>query len=197
METKTLILPESFYNRDTVNVARELIGKVLIRKIGGQVLSGRIVETEAYIAEHDPACHAYSGKTKRNEVMFGPPGFAYVYFTYGMHYCLNFVTEPDGVAAAVLIRALEPLEGIEIMKSNRNQEDIKNLCSGPAKLTQAMEIDRSINGIKLNGSDIVVRESSFNDFQVGISTRIGINKGVEFPYRFYQKKSPFLSRREK
>lgn len=193
METETLILPQSFYSRDTLIVARELLGKVFHRHTTNAVFTARIVETEAYIAKNDPACHAFNGKTRRNEVMFGPPGFAYVYFTYGMHYCLNFVTEPEGVAAAVLIRALEPLSGIEIMKINRKTNIITNLCSGPAKLTQALSITKSDNGLPLFKGNFMVEDDGFLDFEIITTSRIGIKQGTEFPWRFYIKDSPYIS----
>ncbi len=193
METETLILPQSFYSRDTLIVARELLGKVFHRHTTNAVFTARIVETEAYIAKNDPACHAFNGKTRRNEVMFGPPGFAYVYFTYGMHYCLNFVTEPEGAAAAVLIRALEPLSGIEIMKINRKTNIITNLCSGPAKLTQALSITKSDNGLPLFKGNFIVEDDGFLDFEITTTSRIGIKQGTEFPWRFYIKDSPYIS----
>jgi DNA-3-methyladenine glycosylase len=192
-----LILPQSFYNRDTLIVARELLGKVFIRKTPSQTFSGRLVEVEAYLDSIDAACHGYNGMTKRNEVMFGPPGFAYVYFTYGMHYCLNFVTEEEGRAAAVLIRALEPMEGIEAMKKNRGTDLITNLCSGPAKLTMAFGIDRTQNGLPLSGDELLVVDDGYPDFETGVSERIGLNAAADFPWRFYVKGSGFLSRREK
>ncbi len=192
------ILPRSFYNRNTLAVAKELLGKVLVKEVEGERLSGRIVEVEAYIGDGDPACHAFRGKTKRNAVMFGPPGYAYVYFTYGMHYCLNFVTEEEGKAGAVLIRALEPLEGVKWMEINRGMNDIYNLCSGPAKLTQALLINKGDNGRSLFERDFFVSsEKSGGGFEMGISPRIGIRAGVELPWRFYIKGSRFLSRREK
>ncbi|MBD3234295.1 MAG: DNA-3-methyladenine glycosylase [candidate division Zixibacteria bacterium] len=195
MAPQALILPQSFYNRNTLAVAEELLGKVFRRTISSSTLSGRIVETEAYIAKNDPACHAFNGRTDRNEIMFGPPGFAYVYFTYGMHYCLNFVTEPEGVAAAVLIRALEPISGIETMKANRKTDKITNLCSGPAKLTQALSITKEDNGLPLFEGNFLVEDDGFLDFDIVTTTRIGIRQGAEFPWRFYIKDSPYVSRK--
>lgn len=135
-------LPVSFYNRPTLTVARELLGTRLVRILDGQRLAGEIVETEAYIGETDLGCHAAAGKTARTTVMYGRAGIAYVYFTYGMHWMLNAVTESDGFPAAVLIRAIHPLEGVAIIRQRRGGRDTK----GPAKLTQAMGIDRALNG---------------------------------------------------
>ena len=191
-----LVLPQSFYNRDTLLVARQLIGKVFIRKLRRNILSGRIIETEAYSAENDPACHGNNGITERNRIMFGPPGFAYVYFTYGMHYCLNFVTEPKDTAATVLIRAVEPLNGIKYMKENRGTDNTVDLCSGPAKLTQAFAIDRTLNGCSLLGGCLSVVDDGFSGFGIGVSQRIGIKVGVELPWRFFIRGSRFLSRKE-
>ena len=138
-------LAREFYNRPTLTVARELLGERLVRILDGVRLVGIITEAEAYIGEEDLGCHAKSGQTKRNAVMFGPPGHAYVYFTYGMHWMLNAVTEWDGFPAAVLIRAFEPLEGQDIISSRRQGRD----TLGPAKMTQALGIDGSLNGIDL------------------------------------------------
>lgn len=135
-------LPQSFYSRSTLTVARELLGARLVRILDGIRLAGIIVEVEAYVGEDDLGCHASVGRTQRNAVMFGPPGNAYVYFTYGMHWMLNAVTEKEGFPAAVLIRAIEPVEGTEIISLRRNGRDTR----GPAKLTQALGIDRGLNG---------------------------------------------------
>ena len=137
-------MKREFFNRSVHEVARELIG---CRLAVGET-AGVIVETEAYEAS-DPACHAYIGKTARNEVLFGPPGHAYVYLSYGIHSLLNFVTEPEGTASAVLIRALEPTEGIELMRERRGRDDLEGLCSGPGKLTEALGVDLSLNGADL------------------------------------------------
>src|SRR5512136_1639220 len=127
-------LPQTFYNRPALSVARELLGKRLVRLLDGVRLAGIIIETEAYIGEEDLACHARSGKSRRNAVMYGPPGFAYVYFTYGMHWMLNAVTEPEGIPAAVLIRAIQPVQGVDIIAAHRQGRDTR----GPAKVTQAL-----------------------------------------------------------
>jgi DNA-3-methyladenine glycosylase len=139
------ILDRKFYERDTLKVARALLGKKLVRRIKGLELSGMIVETEAYCGQKDSACHAHRGMTPRNSVMFGKPGHAYVYFTYGMHYMLNLVTEDEGNPCAVLIRAIEPIDGIEAMEARRKKKGAQ-LTNGPAKLCQALSIDKSLNG---------------------------------------------------
>jgi DNA-3-methyladenine glycosylase len=154
-DKNTMILPRSFYDRPTLIVARELIGARLVRILDGVKLVGFITETEAYIGEKDLGCHAHVGKTNRNAVMFGPPGHAYVYFTYGNHWMLNAVTERDGFPAAVLIRAVQPIEGVEIMLKRRNGRD----TFGPGKLTQAMGITKSENGADLTESAVALSES--------------------------------------
>ena len=148
-----VILPERFYDRNAVEVARDLLGKRLVRILEDQRISGIITETEAYDGTDDLACHARVGKTKRNAVMFGPAGRAYVYFTYGIHWCLNVVTGKQGYPAAVLIRSMEPLEGLPIIAENRKLVDQKNWTNGPAKLTQAMQINGTHNGIDITRRD--------------------------------------------
>ena len=201
-------LPRDFYLRPTLKVARDLLGKVLVRRWRTGMLSGRIVETEAYLGTMDPASHAYRGMTGRNEVMFDIGGHLYVYFTYGMHYCCNVVTEEPGVAHAVLIRAMEPLEGIRFMARNRNialpaktndqlpASILHQLCSGPGKLCQALAITRNENGADLCGSAIWIAEDP--DQQVrplfAATTRVGITVGTAHEWRFYVKDNPFVSR---
>ncbi len=146
-------LPQSFYARPTLTVARELLGCRLVRRLDGERLVGIITETEAYIGETDLGCHAKAGKTKRNFVMYGPPGRAYVYFTYGMHWLLNAVTEAEGFPAAVLIRALETVEGISAVEARRKNVPARNWTNGPAKLTAAFGIDSRQNGIDLTSTD--------------------------------------------
>ena len=138
-------LKQSFYNRDTITVARELLGTKLVRDFNGSILSGKIAETEAYLGNHDSACHAYKRRTSRNSVMFGPSGVAYIYFVYGIHFMLNIVTERIGNPCAVLIRAIDPIDGLTQMEAFRGKKG-KNLSNGPAKLCQAMTIDKSLNG---------------------------------------------------
>jgi DNA-3-methyladenine glycosylase len=187
-----------FYERDTVSVARDLLGKNLVRRVADSFLIGRIVETEAYRGSDDPASHSFRGMTKRNEVMFGKPGKAYVYFTYGNHYCLNIVTEEEGVPAAVLIRAVEPLERIEEMRKNRGVENILEIASGPGKLTRAFQITKSENGsdiTKMSSLLTLCEAIEHQQFEVVQTTRIGIKVATELPWRFYIQGNPYISRK--
>jgi len=177
-------LDREFYLRDTISAARAVLGKIIVHETGEGIISGRIVETEAYLHD-DPACHASRGKTPRNSAMFGPPGHAYVYFTYGFHHCLNFVTQPQGVPEAILIRALEPLEGIEIMMRNRGKDRLEDLCSGPGKLTQALAIGRDLNGEDLLGDRLYVLDDQIDIGPVLFRPRLGINQAVDELWRFY------------
>ena len=174
------ILNTTFYERGTLKVARALVGKKLVRQIGGLELSGMIVETEAYCGEEDSACHAHRGKTKRNSVMFGPPGHAYVYFTYGMHYLLNMVTEAEGKPCAVLIRAILPIAGLEEMEARRKRQG-PELTNGPAKLCQALGIDKSLNGWDLTAGDQIWVEDykTIPAKRVTATPRIGIAYAME------------------
>jgi DNA-3-methyladenine glycosylase len=181
-----------FYNRPVLEVAEALIGCAVTQ--GG--CSGVIVETEAY-HDGEPACHAFVGLTPRTETLFGPPGRAYVYLSYGVHALLNAVCEPEGVGAAVLIRALEPLGGVELMAERRGQaaSRLRALCSGPGKLTEALGIALSDNGCDLVRGPVVIsgREGRFSDPVVQRDRRIGISKAVELPWRFCLAGSQFLS----
>lgn len=187
-----MVLNQKFYNRPTLDVAYDLLGKKLVRRINGTELSGIIVETEAYCGTADSACHAHRGQTLRNHVMFGPPGFAYVYFTYGMHYLLNLVTQEEGNPCAVLLRAIEPLSGLTEMQARRKRHG-KELTNGPAKLCQAMAIDKSFNGWDLTkGSLLWVERYPTVESQTILTTpRIGIGyadkKDREAPWRFLLK----------
>ena len=147
----------SFYEQPTVKVARQLLGKCLVRNHPDGITVGKIVETEAYVGPEDRASHASRGRTARTEIMFGPAGFAYVYLIYGFHHCLNFVTEAADYPAAVLIRAVEPVDGIELMKARRRKTDLRELASGPGKLCQAFAIDRSLNGVDVCAAPLYVR----------------------------------------
>ncbi len=180
-------LSRDFYLRDTNIVAKELIGKLLVKKERNGYLSGKIVECEAYIDTDDPASHSFGKITKRNKVMFEKGGTVYVYFIYGNHYCLNIVTDRKGKGCAVLIRAIEPIEGIEIMKKRRkNITNIYNISNGPAKVCQAFGIDLKMNGKDITGNSLFIAESNDKDFiKVRISRRIGIKKGSELPYRYF------------
>ena len=176
------MLPRKFYARDTTIVARELVGKLLVRRIGNDMLSGTIMETEAYKDADDPASHAHNGMTKRNRAMFGQVGRAYVYFTYGMHYCFNVVARDHAdVAGAVLIRAIKPCRGIEIMRQNRNKNGKIAIADGPAKLAQAMRIDTDMYGIDLTKKSDLYITCQKNDDVMRINTapRVGISRATE------------------
>lgn len=191
--SSTSKLGPEFFNRPTLTVAQELLGTVLVRKINRNLLSGMIVETEAYIGEDDPASHAYRGMTPRNKLMYGPAGFAYIYFIYGNHFCLNFVTEPEGFPAAVLIRALQPLAGLEQMLENRwSAKNQAQLCNGPGKLCQALQIDQKLNGISLASSQLFLVAGN-SAGQIGNSPRIGITQGQERKWRYYIKNNVYVS----
>jgi DNA-3-methyladenine glycosylase len=177
-----------FFDRSVHEVARELIG----RELAVGETAGVIVETEAYEAA-DPACHAYIGRTARNEVLFGPPGHAYVYLSYGIHSLLNFVTERKGSASAVLIRALEPTLGIDLMRQRRGRDELAELCSGPGKLTEALGVGLDLNGADLLGSPIELRDGT-RDLEVVTGTRIGITKAADLPWRYCVRGSRFVSR---
>ena len=187
-------LPRSFFERYTPTVARELLGAKLVRVVSGTRMSGVIVETEAYRGARDPASHAYRGMSRRNEVMFGRAGCAYVYFTMGMHHCLNITTERRGTAGAVLIRAVEPSEGIEEMRRNRGVENLHRLASGPGNLTKALRIDRTLNGEDVVTSPKLFLEKGDQPLDVGISTRVGVSGGESFKWRFFAEGSPFVSK---
>ncbi len=190
-------LTRRFYARSPAVVAQGLIGKVLVRNLDtGNKLEGVIVETEAYEGFADPASHAFRGKTKRNEVMFGEAGHAYVYFTYGFHHCLNFVTQTKGNPSAVLIRAAEPTLGLDFMRQRRKTEIVTKIANGPGKLCQAFSIDLSLNGTDVTKLDspISVRGGQREKYGVLSGRRIGIRQGVEKPWRFYSAGSIFVSR---
>ena len=193
-------LPRSFYLRPTLAVARELPGTYLVRKSGKSRLVVRIVEVEAYLGSRDPASHAFRGRTARNDVMFWNGGHLYVYFTYGMHYCCNVVTEREGKGMAILIRAGEPVGGVKQMARRRGTSDPTLLCSGPARLCQALGIDRKDNGTDLCGSEIWIAGASGGQgsgsagIRLGRSTRIGIREGTEHRWRYYIKGNSHVSR---
>ncbi|UCE52012.1 MAG: DNA-3-methyladenine glycosylase [Desulfobacterales bacterium] len=170
------ILSHDFYNRDTIQVAKDLLGKKLVRRFKDRNLSGMVVETEAYLGSTDSASHAYKGQTPRNSVMFGPAGRAYVYFVYGMHYMLNIVTQDEGTPCAILIRAIEPLEGLRQMQALRKKTG-KDLVNGPAKLCQAMAIDKSLNGWDLTcGKTLWIEDyKTIPEAHVCVGSRIGID----------------------
>lgn len=187
-----IALPVSFYNRPTVEVLDDIIGKVLVHDVGGVRTSGAIVEAEAYIGERDPACHAAPGLTPRNQPLYGPPGHAYVYFNYGMHYLVNAVTEPKGAPAAILIRALEPIEGIEVMRRRRTRRRLdargrtivdEDLCCGPGNLTVALRIDLRQNTADLTTGPLTIQDYGLRPNRLVRSTRIGIRVGTEKKWR--------------
>jgi len=188
-------LPKEFYLRSAVITAKELIGKYIFFKAGKEIIAGIIVETEAYTGRTDPAAHSYNGKTARNAVMFDEGGAAYVYFTYGNHFCFNAVTGKKNSPDAVLIRGIEPVSGIEIMKKNRGTDKIFNLTNGPGKLTRAFGIDRKLNGASLLGDEIYIAEliGENKKYDILKSKRIGITKNTDKLYRFYVKDNPFVS----
>jgi DNA-3-methyladenine glycosylase len=201
-ELKT-VLPVSFYEQDTVSAARGLLGCFLEHREKADTVTGRIVETEAYVTG-DEAAHSYKGKTKRNGVLFGEVGHAYVYFIYGMHCCLNAVTGTEGSGEAVLIRALEPVEGVGIMQQRRGTVDLRNLCSGPGKLTQAFGISLECNGVPLTAGPLrILSAASVRGYNpvtepdIVRTTRIGITKSADLQLRFMLRGNPFVSRKAK
>jgi DNA-3-methyladenine glycosylase len=198
-------LPRGFYDRPTLAVARNLIGKVLVHRRRGVITSGAIVEVEAYIGEDDPACHAAPGRTRRNEPLYGPPGFAYVYLNYGIHCLVNVVTEADGHPAAVLIRALDPIDGIAVMRRRRGRDakgrraistealDDRDLCRGPGNLTMAMGITLAENRLDLLGDHLFIEDRGLRPGPIAWSPRIGIRVGTEHPWRAFVAGHPAVS----
>lgn len=189
-------LTRDFFVRPATEVAPELLGCILWHDSEDGLVTVRLTEVEAYQGESDPASHAYRGQTARNAVMFGDPGHAYVYFTYGMHFCFNIVTEGEGFPAALLVRALEPLEGIGEMKRRRGTDVLRNLTNGPAKLCQAMGIDRKLNGISLDSRELSIEDDGFvlGECDIESSTRIGIRVATDRRWRFFIKNNAFVSR---
>lgn len=185
IEIKMRILSRKFYNRDTVQVAKDLLGKTLVRKIGKQKLTGTIIETEAYKGKNDPASHASKKKTERNKVMFGQVGWSYVYFTYGMHYCFNVVAKKDGEeSGAVLIRSVQPRLGIGTMIKNRKIDLISNLVNGPAKLTQAMQITKKQYHVDLTKDSGLFIMDGIKPTKILAKPRIGITVGADKLWNF-------------
>jgi DNA-3-methyladenine glycosylase len=202
------VVPKEYYESATLKIAKEMLGKTLVvAPIEGSLESataGIIVETEGYVGPEDPACHAYTGLTKRNATMWGAPGNAYVYFTYGNHWMINLVTERDGYPAAVLLRAVEPVHGLELMRARRKLENLKgkpndrNLTNGPGKMCAAMGINGAFNGLSLQGPHLYIIETpqtvALPPFEMVETTRIGITRGVELPWRYYVKGNKFVSK---
>ncbi|MBI3476836.1 MAG: DNA-3-methyladenine glycosylase [Acidobacteria bacterium] len=194
-------LKKEFFDRDPRRVARALLGKLLIRTTPGAVLAGRIVETEAYLGKHDEASHSFIGKTPRNEVMFGPPGFAYVYFIYGMHFCLNVTCRREGVAGAVLFRAMEPVVGVAQMAAARGvavkkESDLPKISSGPGRMAEALGVTRERDNGKnfvSAQSDLRIGDDGYRVRRVMVTPRIGIMKAAAMPLRYLIAGSRFVS----
>lgn len=185
-----------FFEQPTLQLAETLLGKIFVRRMAeGLLLKGRIVETEAYIGLDDQACHAWRGKTERNRMMFAEPGRLYVYFTYGNHYMLNIVSEPEHTAGAVLLRAMEPIAGEPFMQRQRNTTIRTNLMNGPGKLTQAMAIESSCNGCSLLNEEFFLEDApELPRTAIGTSTRIGISRSRELPWRRFITGNPYVSK---
>jgi len=188
-------LSRPFFERYTPDVARDLLGCLLVRKVRQKAVSGRIVEVEAYRGSDDPASHSYRGATKRSAIMFGEAGHAYLFFSYGAHWCLNFITEGKGQPGAVLIRALEPVEGIEEMVKNRGVSEVGRLTDGPGKLTKALSIDGGLNGEDIVTSKRLCVMGRDGPVRIVASARIGITRGLDRQWRYYVEGSPFISKR--
>jgi DNA-3-methyladenine glycosylase len=216
MPTRINALPASFYNRPTLQIAEELLGKVLVHRTPEGIASGMIVETEAYIGEDDPACHAAPGPTRRNAPLYGPPGLSYVYLNYGIHYLVNAVTEAEGHPAAVLIRALSPIDGVPLMVARRSGAFRRmaqgsgltahggparpngviaqcDLCRGPGNLTRALGVAASENGLDLSASRLTIEDRALRVCEVSRGPRIGIRVGVDRPWRFWITDHPAVS----
>lgn len=199
-------LSRRFYQGDTVEVAKNLLGKILFHRVDGVELMGRIVEVEAYVGAVDKACHCYDNRrTDRTQVMFGPPGYAYVYLIYGMYNCMNVVTEKSGEGAAVLIRSLEPTDGLKQMAINRygkgldelNKRQLKNLTNGPGKVCKALNITKANYGADLTGDRLFIADDGYDSFEIGVSERINIDyaeEAREFQWRFFIKDNPNVSK---
>ncbi len=186
--------PAPFYDRPTELVARELLGSILEHRTPAGTTSGRIVEVEAYLGPHDPACHAAAGLTSRTKSLHGPPGIAYVYFIYGVHWCFNAVTREEGHGSAVLVRALEPLAGLSVIKARRGNVRDRDLTNGPGKLCQALGIGAAQNGVPLDrGALRIVAGAPVADSDVQVTARIGITKAADWPLRWFVRGSPWVS----
>lgn len=195
-------LKREFYIRNLLTVAKELLGKIIVKNDGRRAVSGKIVEVEAYHGDYDQASHAFIGKTKRNEVMFDEGGHLYVYFTYGAHFCANVVVGKKGKGIAILLRAIEPLEEIDYMAQNRfgkkliNPKEKLNLTNGPGKFCKAFGLDKTHNGVDLTKDKIyILDQPKLAKNKIGISRRIGITRSVDLEWRFFIKDNPFISRK--
>jgi len=189
------ILQRKFYQKDPATVAKELLGKTLVRKINSEILSGKIVETEAYYGEKDPASRAYKGKMKFNELMYAQPGRTFIYMVHG-NWLLNIVAHPTGDVGAVLIRAIEPIQGIQKMRKNRNVKDLYNLTNGPGKLTKALAITKELNGIDITKreSKLTITKGKNEKFEISTSHRIGVRKDLPQKLRFFIRGNKFVSK---
>ncbi len=191
-------LTKEFFARKTQEVAPDLLGKILVHELPEGLVAGRIVETESY-HQDDPAAHSYGGISPRNKSLFAAPGTIYVYLSYGLHYCANVATYTEGIGEGVLLRALEPLSGLEVMRQRRQQKRLELLCSGPARLTQALGIDKSHDGQSLFSSQLYVAEDEdsklVTEEEIVFTTRVGISKAVEEKLRFYIRNNRFISRK--
>ena len=188
-------LPPEFYDRPTELVARNLLGAILEHRSPEGVARGRIVEVEAYLGPHDPASHAATGLSQRNRHLHGPPGTAYVYFIYGMHFCVNAVTREEGHGSGVLIRAVEPVSGLPLMRQRRGGVPDRQLTNGPGKVCQALGIGAALGGTRLNRGVLrILRGSPVADDDVLVAARVGITKAVDWPLRFMVRGSPWVSR---
>jgi DNA-3-methyladenine glycosylase len=191
-------LPLSFYQQPTLEIARKLLGKILVRRLNGKNLAGKIVETEAYVGPEDLACHASKGRTPRTAIMFENGGRAYIYMIYGVYFCLNAVTEPEGHPAAVLIRAIEPIEHVAAMRKLRgNPRREQDIASGPGKLCMAMGIDKRLNGASLAGETLWIEDRKLTVDEIAASPRVGVDYAGEYkdkPWRFYIPGNPHVSR---
>ncbi len=195
-------LDKSFYCRNLLTVAKELLGKLIVKQNSKNIIEGRIVEVEAYDGEIDEAAHSYQGVTERNKIMFNEGGYLYVYLSYGVHYCCNIVTGYKNKGTAVLIRAVEPISEINVMIKNRfgrklkNDSELFNLTSGPGKVCKALGINKNHSGLNLMSDKIyLLNQPKIKNSEIGISKRIGISKSVNLPWRFYIKENKFLSRK--
>lgn len=190
------ILPRDFYNRDTEIVAQEMLGTIIECNTPDGMASAMVVETEAYIGEHDLACHAAAGLTKRTEPLYGPPGVSYVYFIYGVHWCFNAVTRAAGLPSAVLVRAVEPVNGLALMRVRRGDKPKAiDLTNGPGKLCEALGINGSHNGLTLQRKPLVIREGrSVDAAEIETTPRIGISRAVDWPLRYLIRGNPYVSR---
>lgn len=188
-------VPRSFFARPTERVARELLGRVLVSRIGGGITAGRIVETEAYLGPEDPGSHAATKRvTSRNEVMYGPPGVAYVYFTYGVHHCLNLIAEEEGTAGGVLIRAIHPLVGEDVMRERRDGRGGRELTSGPGKVAQALGVRLEHDRSALGEGPLEVRDDGTRPDAVSVGPRVGLSEGHDLHLRFFVEGDPYVSR---